>query len=419
MLACAAHYDAQGFGMVWRILFCTSLLLSASALANSETEPRYIIDVLTIEPGDDALSSWGHTAVRVQDRQDGSDWIYDYGRFLISDDFLRSFITKGATYSTGRRTWKKALNRYAVDRHRQILAQRIELPREQAAALVSMLTRDIEPAHSDYLYDSLVNNCTTKVRDRLDEVTGGCLADFAKGRPTGETYRTVSNRHIRDRPLVWLLINTFYDPFGDTDLDAWALVFEPDGLLALLDDVRRGASTCGSALVVGPIVELAPSARTSALERRRHGIQQWAMWVTGLLLLTWICFVAPALWPHQPFLSGTASVGLWLWCGVAGLLGVAIVILLPHPTPSFGGGNLNLTAMHPGLLILPLLVRTRAQFRAVSAGIFAIPPLIGVAVSPWVQDAHPFVQIALIVHISLWIRIRRQSREVDNPTGHG
>ena len=51
--------------------------------------PEPALTLVTIDPGPDLYSAWGHTALRVQDAERGRDYVYDFGvfRYLVNDSW--------------------------------------------------------------------------------------------------------------------------------------------------------------------------------------------------------------------------------------------------------------------------------------------------------------------------------------------
>ncbi len=50
------------------VVFCSLWLTPDSASAR---EPRFTISIITLGPGDEAFSKFGHNAIRVKDRRSG------------------------------------------------------------------------------------------------------------------------------------------------------------------------------------------------------------------------------------------------------------------------------------------------------------------------------------------------------------
>ena len=64
---------------------------------------------------------------------------------------------------------------------------------DQARALADTLDRDTQPDKKFYIYHHYHENCTTRLRDHMDAVTGGKLRAGADV-PFGPTYRELSGK---------------------------------------------------------------------------------------------------------------------------------------------------------------------------------------------------------------------------------
>ena len=85
---------------------------------------------------------------------------------------------------------------------RDVWVQPLPLTTDEKRRLLARLEHDVQDAHKRYAYDHLTDNCSTRVRDALDEATGGKLR--AMQVPSdGRTYRDLARRGffgMRSRP---------------------------------------------------------------------------------------------------------------------------------------------------------------------------------------------------------------------------
>ena len=90
--------------------------------------------------------------------------------------------------------------------NRTIFAQRLVLTVEERRELIEKLRIAALPENKYYRYDYYRDNCSTRVRDLLDDVFDGALARQAK-RPARLSWRDHTSRLTEESPAVYLGLN--------------------------------------------------------------------------------------------------------------------------------------------------------------------------------------------------------------------
>jgi hypothetical protein len=127
------------------------------------------ISVLTCATGIQLFSSFGHTAVRVQDAQLGIDVVYNYGTFDFNKpNFYLNFVKGKLIYSLSRRRFENFLYEYELEK-RWVKEQILELTSEETNQLFQFLETNYLPENRDYAYDPLFNNCSSITGDILEK----------------------------------------------------------------------------------------------------------------------------------------------------------------------------------------------------------------------------------------------------------
>ena len=127
-------------------LIITALLLFfVLASPAAQEENRYKIKVVTVGPGDEIYSWWGHISFIVEDTVSGRSRLYDYGQFAFeAEDFIRNFIFGHLWFSVGRAPAKLALNFWASE-ERDMVIQELNLSPEKELELIQLLEYDNLP----------------------------------------------------------------------------------------------------------------------------------------------------------------------------------------------------------------------------------------------------------------------------------
>lgn len=158
------------------IVFILFLTLTAVGHAQKiELSPLSKISVLTAGSGSELYSSFGHSAIRVQDRTLGIDAVYNYGMFdFTTPNFYTKFTRGKLNYTLARQRFPYFLLGYEQEK-RWVKGQELNLTLAERKALFQFLETNYLPKNRDYKYDFFYNNCATKIWDVLKEVYGDKL----------------------------------------------------------------------------------------------------------------------------------------------------------------------------------------------------------------------------------------------------
>lgn len=157
--------------------------------------------MVTILPGDPIYSMFGHSALRVHDPVRDIDRLYNYGTFDFSDPlFIPKFTYGHLRYFLSVAPYEAALKAYERQ-HRPVVEQTLNLTREQRTAVYRFLRVNARPENRYYQYVFFFDNCSTRVRDALEQALGDAV-QFAD-RPTPErSFRHLLDPYAASLPLV-------------------------------------------------------------------------------------------------------------------------------------------------------------------------------------------------------------------------
>lgn len=122
------------------------------------------ISLLTCAPGQELYSTFGHTALRVQDASKGTDYVFNYGTFEFGPDFYTKFIRGKLLYFLSVEEFNDFVYVYKYE-SRSIREQVIGLSCNEKQKLYSALLVNAKEENRDYRYDFLFDNCTTRAGD--------------------------------------------------------------------------------------------------------------------------------------------------------------------------------------------------------------------------------------------------------------
>jgi hypothetical protein len=316
------------------------------------------IALVTIGPGELYWERFGHNAILVRDRERGTATLYNYGMFdFAQENFLPNFLRGLMRYSMLGRPADPDLAPYARA-GRWIDVQELNFSPSQRAALRDFLAWNERPENSEYRYDYFEANCSTKVRDALDQALGGAIRRGLEGRSRGITYRMHALRLTAVQPWLNVGIHAGLGPSTDRPVSLWQEAFVPMELEHALREVRV-TDDAGTSV---PLV---------ASERRIHEATVpdpsaspprwlWRYAGAGLTIALALVLLVRA---HRLRLAGAAALVLWL---VSGLGGVALLLLWTATDHRAAWQNENLLLFDP--LCLALLPAAVAWLRARAPG---------------------------------------------------
>jgi hypothetical protein len=134
------------------------------------------ISIITCGPGEELFTSYGHTALRIIDRNLGLDRVYNYGTFDFNTPYFYAKFTVGKlNYMLKAGSFDRFLYEYQRE-GRWVKEQILDIPIEKKQAIFEFVEWNTLPENSYYRYDFFFDNCATRVRDLLENILGDGLS---------------------------------------------------------------------------------------------------------------------------------------------------------------------------------------------------------------------------------------------------
>jgi hypothetical protein len=202
-----------------------------------------------------------------------------------------------------------------------------------------------------YDYDYYANNCATRMRDALDKALGGTLKKQLEARAARMTFRQQTARLMSQQAWLMLILDLGLGPYADQPLSAWQESFLP---MVLQEDIRsvsvanadgRAHSLVQSEQLVSPNRLMPPPFEAPDLRLP--------------LALAGLAF-AVTLIATRRFEPTTYALLGTLYLALAGLVGVALLILWTLTTHHSAWANANLLLFNPlAFLLVASIWRSR------------------------------------------------------------
>lgn len=304
------------------LLFCLCFSTSFARTGNPG------ISILTIEPGNEVYSIFGHTAIRVSSEE--SDLVYNFGTFDFNDPaFYLKFIRGNLLYSLSVDNYHLFLENTLLE-SRTVHEQVLKLSDEQIAHFRQELERIYHSQERYYPYDFLRNNCATKVRDCISETGLGWIPKLSG---TSATYRQFLYPYIKGNYWLDFGINLLMGPEADKSPTPAESMFLPEFIYEALNysDVAWPDE------VVPAPVNIAPKKGS---------------WLSPLLIMLGIMILTIIPKTRKLIFSIFLSA-----LGITGLMMLMIDLISIHPIYS---GNFNILWTAPA--VLPVLVLNKRVY---------------------------------------------------------
>lgn len=393
-----------------RLLLGLALLFLATiglAQAHPAPEPRQIT-LLTFAPGQEYWQRFGHNALLVQDPTTGFEAVYNYGMFnFAQENFFLNFARGKMQYQLAADSLHRTLALYASE-GRWVYAQQLNLDAAQRRALADFLAWNAQPENAEYRYDYFLSNCSTRIRDALDQTLDGALRRQLQARIEPASYRYDATRLITPIPALMAGMDFIMGPEGDHPQTLWQRSFVPEVLMRAVRETRIGdaplvkaegylLANTNSPVIPDRPLSLLPITLTSGLllglalpllAMRRS--RTWARWSHASLSLLWllICSIAGLI----SLLAWVGTEHWVMWANRNLLLASPLaLLLLPEAVASFGA------RWRPATVALRLSV------------LMVVMALLVVALQllPDAQQQWPWLALALPAHLGLAYSWRR------------
>ena len=169
-----------------QFLLIVCILLSFSRLDAQQViiGDSAVVSLITCSPGEEVYSKFGHTAIRVKDKINNVDVVFNYGIFSFeTEHFYYKFIKGETDYQLGIYDTNFFLPEYA-ERNSMVWEQVLNLTSAEKKNLVATLLENYEPQNRIYRYNFVFDNCSTRPRDKITSSVDGYIRYHQTSEPT-------------------------------------------------------------------------------------------------------------------------------------------------------------------------------------------------------------------------------------------
>ena len=335
--------------LLWHGLLLCGLFFSSACAAETR------VYLATMAPGELYFERFGHNAIVIHDSlapASQNSVAYNFGYFDFNGkNFLSNFVLGRMAYLGVALNAEADLQNY-VQNGRSVGLQELALNDAQKAKLIARLRAETTPPNDVYRYDYFRSNCSTKVRDALDDALGGALQAAVRGRSHGYTFRSLGLSHAAEPLWLYLGIHAGLGPSTDQPLDIYAESYIPAALQQAVATVQLTAADGTRYPLVRSTQNYGPEG-----ENKLPVLPSWRWYfsVAGLLLAILIATGFRFRKHHFPrrFSALLAALTAFIF-GASGLLLLFLMLCTDHQDSYF---NLNFALFSPlWLLCVPTLL---------------------------------------------------------------
>lgn len=278
------------------IILLGLLSLPCRALTLSDSSR---ISLLSCAPGEVLYERYGHTAIRVQDKEQNVDVVFNYGLFSFNTkNFYLKFMRGETMYQLGAESYEYFAHAYRHE-HRKVSEQVLNLNQQQREQIWEALLTNLEPKNREYLYNFVFDNCATRPYKLICSVLGDSIHSTYTGYE-GTTYRNYLSHYTRKGSWEDFGINLLFGPRADKEMHGEDRLFLPEELMNYLsqatlpngekvvleEDIQAFEVkttpwylTCYAGLTLLIILLII----TTLLQRRKGKYQKWPDIIFGIL----------------------------------------------------------------------------------------------------------------------------------------
>ncbi|MGV3589442.1 MAG: DUF4105 domain-containing protein [Adhaeribacter sp.] len=389
------------------LIFCffLSIVNPAKAL---DLSPQAQISLITVSPGEELYSMYGHSAIRVYDPALALDIVFNYGTFdFNTPNFYVKFIRGKLPYQLSMNYYEN-LKQGAIQENRSVYEQVFNLSSAEKQKVFALLETNYLPQNRAYFYDFFYDNCATRIRDVFMNGIGNNLDFKHKPQPEAPTFRQLVDIYQRPHPWVDLGIDLLMGLPADKLATPLQQMFLPDFLMEGFQPAQvssfvrpvqannQAGNPAGARPLVNQVQQVYKATAPPAIPTKfTPNIFFW-------ILCTIVAFIT--FWQIR---NKTASYSLdVLLFSLAGLLGILLTFLWFGTDHQTFGNNLNILWAFP--LHLPLaFMLLRRQLSPFVKNYFLVFSILLVLIALiwkiFPQDFHPAVlPIVIMLALRAW-----------------
>ena len=222
-----------------KFLFLFLFFLSSFSFPNEQDVDRYTISILTVSPGEDLVDAFGHSGIRVIDKELNYDLVFNFGIYdFQAPNFYSNFVKGRPIYYLGINNYNRFLNNYK-NQKRGIVEHKIQISNYIKDDFIRLLLENSKQENKFYIYDYFNDNCSTKVADLfIENLNDSYSTEIDLTRKSNFTYRSLIYKMIPKNSWGSLGIDICLGSIIDQDINYRQSFFLPSNFGDFLDTIE-------------------------------------------------------------------------------------------------------------------------------------------------------------------------------------
>ncbi|AFK04851.1 hypothetical protein Emtol_3725 [Emticicia oligotrophica DSM 17448] len=365
------------------------------------------ISLLTVSPGEELYSTFGHSAIRIHDPRQGLDFTFNYGAFdFRTKGFYIKFLRGTLPYQISGNYFENDMAGWTQE-NRSVTEQVLNLSQAQKQAVYDFLQNNYLPQNREYAYKFFYDNCSTRLRDVLRRVCADSL-QLSKTLHADSSYRQWIDVYARKNEKLWADFGmdlAIGEP-SDEITGANGAMFLPDNLMDAFDAAKINKNGVWQPLVLSKAV----------INRHMLVVTDKEKELVTPNILFWTIFIFVLGFTAYQFKSLSTNFTFdKILFSVAGFFGWFIVLLWFFTDHGVTENNLNIIWTYPLLLPIALFLKKDTKRAWLSKHFLAygiILILFLVAWNSFPQEINyalvPVVLTLAVRAFFVWWRIRKK-----------
>ena len=238
------------------------------------------VSLLTYSPGSKLYSVFGHSAIRVYNRSNHSDNVYNYGTFRFDQSkFYLKFIQGNLIYSLSRTSFENAKQNLIIE-NRSLIETPLNLNAADKKRMVKYLETNLLPLNRDYRYDFLYDNCATRILNLFEKNISDSLIIKPEVLPV-QTFRQLIHPYVKNRPWITMGIDLLMGTKADKKARFTEATFLPDFLHLFVKNFRLSGKESSHRLSGHDIIHF----QSYQIKKERKLTPALILWPLALLFL--------------------------------------------------------------------------------------------------------------------------------------
>ncbi len=356
------------------------LIFLINQLCYSSNTPE--ISILTCSPGDEIYSVFGHSAVRILDKDRSLDLVYNFGMFdFESPNFTFKFVKGKLVYFLGVQKTEDFIGLY-TDENRLVIEQQLNLTEKDKKELIAKLNFLYRPENRAYYYSFLEKNCSTEIRDLLKELGVNFSNQILE-----TSHRELINSHLDENLWLRFGTNLMLGKSLDNNSDKYQSTFLPIHL----------KKEIGNSYLNGIPLVKSERALNTIKKKNKENLQNW---FSPVVIFSILFFIFLFRFPQS------AEITIIFLIGGVGVVLSLMWLFSDHPEVR---DNFNVLWCNPlYLMYIPLMIKNK---RNIILAVVLLMTLLSTFLI-WIFNIQTFdiaiIPVLLILGLLNYTQIRRK-----------